>query len=179
MTIIQTLTLVHSMYQAGQRPPVCKTSPEQSEEVRTREIAECVPDKLPDVQPAENSEEENQDAGLTLVIDERGKIRNEEFDNQENRRDPVQETTNLKPKKKRRRRLLPASPVRKSKRAKSEHDTEEFFAEKIIQTKIKKGIRQFKVIWKGFGIKDATWEPVENIQPIEVVEKFRQQNSLS
>ena len=147
MTIIQTVTLVHSMYQAGQRPPVCKTSTEQNGEVGTREIAECIPDKLPDLEPAENSEEENPDAGITLVIDERGKIRNEEFEN-ENKGDSAKETTFVKSNAKRRKTKrvsipypVPVLPVRKSKRTKSEEQPEEFFAEKIIQTKVEQPIR--------------------------------------
>ena len=47
-----------------------------------------------------------------------------------------------------------------------------FRAEKILQSRKKKGQKQFLVKWYGYPRKEATWEPEENILDKRLIENF-------
>ncbi|XP_031828269.1 uncharacterized protein LOC116425137 isoform X2 [Nomia melanderi] len=54
-------------------------------------------------------------------------------------------------------------------------DQKEFEVEKIIEVHFKKNkTRQFLIRWKGFSSADDTWEPEENLNCPELIEKFMQ-----
>ncbi|XP_076672288.1 uncharacterized protein LOC143371209 isoform X2 [Andrena cerasifolii] len=69
---------------------------------------------------------------------------------------------------------------KKSRKMKSDgkHDKEdqkEFEVEKIIEVHFKKNkTREFLIRWKGFTSADDTWEPEENLNCSELIEKFMQ-----
>jgi hypothetical protein len=52
-----------------------------------------------------------------------------------------------------------------------------FEVEKIIDSKIKKGVKLYEVSWVGY--KETTWEPKENLKGVKnLVEKFEKKNPL-
>ncbi|XP_015429940.1 PREDICTED: chromobox protein homolog 1 [Dufourea novaeangliae] len=56
-----------------------------------------------------------------------------------------------------------------------ENEQKEFEVEKIIEVHFKKNkTRQFLIRWKGFTAADDTWEPEENLNCPELIEKFMQ-----
>jgi hypothetical protein len=74
-----------------------------------------------------------------------------------------------------------AKPVVPSKKAKSkepeptseEDDDQEYEVEKILNVRFKKGgKREFQIQWKGYGPKEATWEPEENLECQDLLDAF-------
>lgn len=61
-------------------------------------------------------------------------------------------------------------------------DSEEYLVERIIEYRIRKGIKQYFVKWKGFSDADNTWEPVDSLEQIkngmEMVKKFYASSGL-
>jgi hypothetical protein len=56
---------------------------------------------------------------------------------------------------------------------------EEYEVEKILDIRINRGKRQYKVKWKGYGENENTWEPIENLEHCkEMIEKYHDENNL-
>lgn len=79
------------------------------------------------------------------------------------------------------RRAPTAAPPRKRRRivvceSESESDSEEeraFEVERVLDMRVEEGTTQFLIKWKGFnGAEDNTWEPRENLNCEEMIEKF-------
>lgn len=55
----------------------------------------------------------------------------------------------------------------------SDDDKRRYNVEKIINDKIMRGKRYFRIKWRGFNSKDNSWEPEENIPNALIQEYFR------
>ena len=51
-------------------------------------------------------------------------------------------------------------------------DEELWNVESVLDERVRAGKTQLHIKWEGFSLKDATWEPLENIPP-SVIEEFR------
>ncbi|XP_037818709.1 probable chromo domain-containing protein LHP1 isoform X3 [Lucilia sericata] len=60
----------------------------------------------------------------------------------------------------------------KNKKAKDEDEEQEWEVEKIIDYAEEKKGRVFRIRWKGFGPKNDTWEPEENLNCSDIIQKF-------
>lgn len=62
--------------------------------------------------------------------------------------------------------------VRGSKKNKDDDEEQEWEVEKIIDYAEEKKGRVFRIRWKGFGPKNDTWEPEENLNCGDIIQKF-------
>lgn len=51
------------------------------------------------------------------------------------------------------------------------NDDDEYEVERLLDSRVKHGRTEYRVLWKGYELKDATWEPGSNL-PVELVSEF-------
>ena len=62
----------------------------------------------------------------------------------------------------------------------NEIDGEEaYYVEKIVDVKVKNGVKNYLVKWKGYDEKDNSWEPENGLQCDELIAQFEEERSKS
>jgi len=64
-------------------------------------------------------------------------------------------------------------PAKKKAESESEEDETEYEVHSILEERHRKGVTEYKVRWKGYAAKSATWEPASNLSCDDAIEEFK------